>query len=293
MSNSYQSRIYESSKSYSYFGENSLVFSDFEVFQLAKANFKKGKQKDFYLNQSPHINYCDELTFVLGGVGKIFSDDKCLEIKQGQMHIVFKSQLHKISSLSAEPVKFYSLAFRVFEGSELFKLYSEVKKYCLENDKYITTNISNVIWSFENVIENFATLPKGNNSYINIAMESTLKYILTMSLLEMLPKVKAKADTLLEQIKVFLTINCNMPNALNLLAKRLNYSYPYLSHFFKDKTSQTLANFLRDIRMKRAKQLLAQGLSVSDVSDTLGYSSIHAFSRAYKSYYAFSPTENR
>jgi AraC-like DNA-binding protein len=44
---------------------------------------------------------------------------------------------------------------------------------------------------------------------------------------------------------------------------------------------QSLKNFFTALRMNAATELLRQK-SVTEVSDILGYSSIHAFTRAYK-----------
>ena len=45
------------------------------------------------------------------------------------------------------------------------------------------------------------------------------------------------------------------------------------------------------LKISRAKKLLLEGVSVSKISDMLGYSSIHIFSRAFKKAVGVSPTE--
>ena len=42
---------------------------------------------------------------------------------------------------------------------------------------------------------------------------------------------------------------------------------------------------------QRAKELLKKGKSITDVSYILNYSSPYNFSRAYKNFYGFSPTQ--
>lgn len=49
--------------------------------------------------------------------------------------------------------------------------------------------------------------------------------------------------------------------------------------------------YYSSLKISRAKKMLLEGVSVSRISDTLGYSSIHIFSRAFKKAVGVSPTE--
>ena len=79
----------------------------------------------------------------------------------------------------------------------------------------------------------------------------------------------------------YLKNNVYQINALSRLSEDTGYSYSYLSHLFSQKMGQTLKGFFASIRMNAADKLLAEK-TVSEVSELLGYSSVHAFSRAYK-----------
>lgn len=65
-----------------------------------------------------------------------------------------------------------------------------------------------------------------------------------------------------------------------------------LSHLFKDETGQSVMQYYEFLKMGEAKRLLKEDeLSVTEISDRLGFSCIHAFSRAFKTEFGFSPTE--
>lgn len=281
----FQSNIYETATSYAYSQSNSLKFDDFEVFQLAKAKFKKDKQTRYFFNQQQHDNLCDEITVVANGQGNTINNDKTSPINQNQIHIVFKSQLHKISSLSVTPLTFYCLAFHIPKSSRLFPLYNEVRNYCLENNEYVTSDKSRLVNSFENLFERFTPDNYSDTLYFNQALEVSIEYILTMALLDFVPVSDKHSNVLLEQIKTFLMLNSSNPQALKLLSPNFNYSYTYLSHFFKEKTGQSLSLYFKSLRMNYAKNSILQGTSITNLSNELGYSSIHAFSRAYKSFW--------
>ncbi len=64
-----------------------------------------------------------------------------------------------------------------------------------------------------------------------------------------------------------------------------------LSKIFKENTNQSPMSYYTEIKISEAKRLLRQGmLSVSEISEKLGYLDIHSFSRAFKKAVGLSPT---
>ncbi len=64
-----------------------------------------------------------------------------------------------------------------------------------------------------------------------------------------------------------------------------------LSHIFKNYSGKSIMEYYNDLKIKEAKKLLRYDeYSVSEISDMLGYSCIHSFSRAFKNSVGFSPT---
>ena len=77
---------------------------------------------------------------------------------------------------------------------------------------------------------------------------------------------------------------------LSELCDATNYSYGYLSTLFKNTTSQNLYDFYKERRINAACLLLKESkLSVTEISEVLGYSSLFAFSKAFKKQMNLSP----
>lgn len=68
----------------------------------------------------------------------------------------------------------------------------------------------------------------------------------------------------------------------------------YASRIFKTYTGKSLKEYVLDVKMDQAKYLLSESdLSVTDISEHLGYSDIYAFSRMFKKQFCISPTRFR
>ena len=77
-------------------------------------------------------------------------------------------------------------------------------------------------------------------------------------------------------------------------SSRVNLSPNYLSKIFKQKSGVGFAEYLNDVRMKKAAELL---LDISykhyEIADRIGYDNPKNFSRAFRQYYHMSPREFR
>lgn len=90
-------------------------------------------------------------------------------------------------------------------------------------------------------------------------------------------------------------ISRNYQNATLEDAARMVYMNPfYLSKLFKQKTGVNFSDYLMQIKMEKAGELLKNmAYKVHDVSLLVGYSNPKNFTRAFKNYYKKSPNEFR
>lgn len=82
------------------------------------------------------------------------------------------------------------------------------------------------------------------------------------------------------------------PITIKELSRKVAINECYLKKGFKEIFGTTIFDFYQQQRMEHAKYLLYEkGLSVTDVSDLLGYSSISHFSTAFKKHTGLKPCE--
>lgn len=75
------------------------------------------------------------------------------------------------------------------------------------------------------------------------------------------------------------------------LSSQLNYEYTYLSHLYSTIEGITIEQFYILQRIEKAKELLVYDqLSMSEIADQLGYSSIHHLSAQFKKVTGLTPS---
>ena len=95
-----------------------------------------------------------------------------------------------------------------------------------------------------------------------------------------------------KQIKDYIDAGNGIGMTLDDFAKTFFYDKFYLERKFKESFGVNLIEYRNKKRMELAKHLLKLH-SVSEVSESVGYQSIYAFSRAYKSFFGYAPSKNR
>ncbi len=73
------------------------------------------------------------------------------------------------------------------------------------------------------------------------------------------------------------------------IAKQFNYNKYYLERCFKSSYGISIIAYRNEKRMLAARELLKNN-TVSETSEKLGFSSIYVFSRAFKHYFGYSPS---
>lgn len=93
-----------------------------------------------------------------------------------------------------------------------------------------------------------------------------------------------------QQLKAYMDAEQGLSAQLEELEKQFSYSRYYLERQFKKAYGTGLIAYRNRKRMQLAARLLP-GKTVSYVSEKTGYSSIYAFSRAFKQHFGLCPTE--
>jgi AraC-like DNA-binding protein len=101
----------------------------------------------------------------------------------------------------------------------------------------------------------------------------------------------SERDKVLEAKRV-IEDSIDQPYTIKELSRKVAMNECYLKKGFKALLGKTIHEYQQELRIARAKELLVQpGFSVSDVANSLGYSSISHFSTAFKKATGMKPCE--
>lgn len=83
--------------------------------------------------------------------------------------------------------------------------------------------------------------------------------------------------------------------SLDHIAANMYLSTFYISKIFKSETGDTPINYLIQLRMEKAKELLRKypSASIQEIADEVGYSDTYHFSKLFKKYCGLSPSRYR
>ncbi|MEJ2618038.1 MAG: AraC family transcriptional regulator [Ignavibacteriaceae bacterium] len=92
--------------------------------------------------------------------------------------------------------------------------------------------------------------------------------------------------------KEYIIENWNNMITIDSIAKEVFMSPYHFHRIFSSTFKTTPLKFHTDVKMKRIKELLQPGgYSISDIAAMSGYSDIFSFSKAFKKYFGFAPSE--
>lgn len=78
--------------------------------------------------------------------------------------------------------------------------------------------------------------------------------------------------------------------SLSMLADYMDINYHYLSKLFRSKMEKSFIEYLTDVRMNKALELLKKGENnVKQVAELVGYLDDKYFNRSFKKYFNITP----
>lgn len=95
-------------------------------------------------------------------------------------------------------------------------------------------------------------------------------------------------------VKEYVDKNYKNEISVATISKDLNINYNYLSYCFKNETNENLSSYISKIRVEKAKIHLEDfKIPIADISEMVGFSEHNYFSKIFKKYTSFTPTEYR
>lgn len=101
-------------------------------------------------------------------------------------------------------------------------------------------------------------------------------------------------DELFQNILDYIDEHFHEQITLTLISETFHFSYNYLSSYFSNNYNETFSDYLKNLRLDKAKQLLkTSDLNLSEICEAIGYSDLAYFSKVFKKAIGVTPSKYR
>ncbi|MGL4911120.1 MAG: AraC family transcriptional regulator [Romboutsia sp.] len=226
-----------------------------------------------------------ELTYVDKGILSTTVDDKKYELKQGDLIFYAPLQFHTQSTLDQNSSSYLTINFNMdFNHHELLCN----KVFNLQRDSHSVVSKLIEELSSDNIYSNDLSL-----CYLKQLIIQTLR--LENSYFQSRPTTHMQQtyeNNLLNEILQFIDNNLYEKISVDTLCRQFCISTSMLHSLFKKNMNNTVKNHINDLKLNKSKELIKKSTyTLSEISEMLGFSSIHYFSKKFKSSFGVSPTE--
>ncbi len=240
-----------------------------------------------------------ELIYIDSGNIEVESDGYSGTLGSKQLLIHKNGEVHSLSCIGDSTPNVIIIGFEC--DCERLDLFSK-KAYTLSNE--LIRNLTEVVKEGRSVflppydVANIRDMKKREDS--PFGADQMLKLKLELFLIELirsieLPSVTNKAtqsDIKLEEIFTYINNNYREKITLDDLCFLFGTNKTTICKSFKSAYGDTVINYINKLRIENAKKALREGnTSLTQLSANLGFSSIHYFSKLFKSFENKSPSE--
>ncbi len=232
-----------------------------------------------------------EIEIIVSGKGIHILNGHKYEVKRGSMYILSLYDYHSLKA--SEDIQIINICFapELLDGKIADRLQHSGKTVMCSLDEEKTEYIDERVIILEK--ENCLTNSHANTSD-DLVLRTILSEICAHALRMSKTRDKGSPPAFVQQATVYIHENFRQEIALNLLADKLNVSSGYLGKLIKNSLGKSFNEYLGDVRLKYACDLLESSrLSVSEIALDSGHSSVQYFLYVFKKHFGITPGQYR
>jgi YesN/AraC family two-component response regulator len=105
---------------------------------------------------------------------------------------------------------------------------------------------------------------------------------------------KSETDVMTKFVMEYVEANYGNDLSLDAIAGKLGITGPYLSTYFKEKTGTNFSDYILNVRLNKAAEMLREtDLKVQEIASLVGYYTVASFNRVFKRFAGVTPSEFR
>ncbi|CEK30363.1 AraC family transcriptional regulator [[Clostridium] sordellii] len=225
-----------------------------------------------------------ELTYVDKGILETTIDKKPYTLFQGDLIFYAPYQFHTQSTKSSNTTSYITINFNMdFDNCNLLCN----KVFSLDRNAYNSMKLLIKELSDTNLYSNDLSICYLKQLIINILrIENEILNKPTTNMKQIYE------NNLLNKILNFIDLNITNKIFVDTICLEFNISPTTLHSLFKKNVGTTVKNYINKVKLNKSKDLINKSeYTFSEIADYLAFSSIHYFSKKFKSEFGISPTE--
>ena len=236
----------------------------------------------------PHRHNYMELFYIVGGKGQFLIEDQLHPVDASNLVIINPNVPHTEVSLNAQPLEYIVLGI---EGIEIAAGEDFNGKYNIL-DYFESAEVSSCL---RNILREMEQKNAGYKDICQAYMEILLiRLMRTMDLSTTTTPQSVVGNRQCAAVKRYIDVHFKEALTLESLAGEAHMNKFYLSHTFKKEYGISPINYMISKRIEESKYLLSEtDLSLSQISQLLGFSSPSYFSQVFHRTQEISPMEFR
>lgn len=236
----------------------------------------------------PHTHNHMELFYIVGGKGQFLIQDQLYPVNVNNLVIINPNVTHTEVSLNAQPLEYIVLGI---EGIELATSESSNGQFNIL-DHFESVEISSCL---RNILREMEQKNTGYEDVCQAYMEILIIRLMRSTALAVPSEPqRISGNRQCAAVKRYIDLHFKEALTLEQLAEDAHMNKYYLSHAFKREYGTSPINYMITKRIEESKYLLAEtDLSMSQIAQLLGFSSLSYFSQVFRRTQATTPMEYR
>ena len=236
----------------------------------------------------PHTHNHAELFYIVGGKGQFLIEDQLYPVNTNHLVIINPNVTHTEVSLNAQPLEYIVLGI---EGVELSITENSNGQFCIL-DHFESMDITSCL---RNILREMELKQPGYEDICQAFMEILIIRLMRSTGLSVPTEPQnSVGNHQCAAVRRYIDHHFKESLTLDQLAEEAHMNKFYLSHAFKQEYGISPINYMISRRLEESKYLLAEtDLSMSQIAQLLGFSSLSYFSQVFRRTQGIAPMEYR
>lgn len=216
----------------------------------------------------PSVRKYTLIHYVIKGKGVFYAREGCYPVEAGQAFLILPEEVTTYEADASDPWHYQWIGF----------------------DGTLSTHFAQLppVFTVKDDIFRKAFRPISDPATQEFHLASVL-FLLYASLFSS----KISTNQHVQRVQSYIQTSYMRAVRIEDIALQLNLDRRYLSRLFKQKTGQSIQNYLIQTRLEAAVQYLESGYGVNDTAMLCGYEDVSNFSKMFKKRYGVSPAKTK